>query len=73
MTFFSDSSESAVNSVKKTPTKYKKMEVLNDKTPGTSDGLVGATMGLKPLANLLQDVEKSYVKGKNIARREQFG
>ncbi|MCI7780669.1 MAG: hypothetical protein MR517_06365 [Bacteroidales bacterium] len=49
------------------------MEVLNDKTPGTSDGLVGATMGLKPLANLLQDVEKSCVKGKNIARREQFG
>lgn len=46
-----------------------KIEVLDDTTTSTSDDLVGATMGLKPLAKLLKDVEKSYDKGKKRGRR----
>ena len=46
-----------------------KIEALDDTTTSTSDDLVGATMGLKPLAKLLKDVEKSYDKGKKILKR----
>ncbi|MBR3454646.1 MAG: hypothetical protein IKH26_04910 [Bacteroidaceae bacterium] len=39
-----------------------KIEV-SDESPNTSNGLTGADKGLKPLANLLKDVEKSYDPG----------
>ena len=49
-----------------------KIEVLDDTTTSTSDDLVGATMGLKPLAKLLKDVEKSYDKGKKLLEESKL-
>ena len=41
-----------------------KVELLNDETPSSSIGLVGADEGLKPLAKIIENVEKSYAPRK---------
>jgi len=43
-----------------------KIEVLNDKTPSTTNGAGGRQLTSLPLAKLLHEVEKSYDKGVKI-------